>query len=340
MKVLVDAFGGDNAPNEIIKGSLLAVREHKDLKVVLYGDSKIINSYLSQFDYDRDQIEVVHTSQVISNNEAPVDAVKSKTDSSIVRAIEDLRIDDSAVGFVSAGSTGAVLTATLLKLGRIKGIKRPALAPIIPTKIGTQALICDCGANMDCDEYNLLQFALMGSAYMKSMYKVDNPKVALLSVGVEDHKGNAVTKKAFELLKNNQNINFVGNMEARDALSGKYDVIVCDGFAGNVLTKTIEGTASFIMGQIKSMISGSVSAKIGAFFMQSSLKKMKDYLDYNKRGGAPFLGAKKIVIKSHGSSKASSIRASIEQVMELYKAELISNISTILEGSEVPNGQV
>ncbi|MBQ8749138.1 MAG: phosphate acyltransferase PlsX [Clostridia bacterium] len=342
MKVLVDAFGGDNAPLEIIKGSLLALEEHKDLIIELFGDEDIIkkvlaevieesksNKFFSNKKIDRDElcsrILISDAKEVISCDEAPVVAVKTKKDSSLVKAVDKLKNDEESVGLVSAGSTGAVLTAGFLKLGRIRGIKRPALAPALPTINGKQVLVIDCGANMDCDEYNLLQFAQMGNAYMKIVLGVENPRIALLSVGVEDAKGNELTKKVFALLKES-NLNFVGNMEARDALSGDYDVIVCDGFAGNVLIKSVEGTAQLLMSVMKKGFLKNLKTKVGAVLLKGAIKDMKSMLDYHSFGGSPFLGAKKLIIKSHGSSKAKSIHASINQVVTFTENKLIENI--------------
>lgn len=341
MKVLVDAFGGDNAPLEIIKGSLMALESKQNLIVELFGDENIINKVLDDLDNSADmkylankktkisdlrkRIIITDAKEVITNNEAPVEAVKAKKDSSLVKAVEKLRVDEESMGFVSAGSTGAVLTAGFLKLGRLPGIKRPALAPAFPTITGGRVLVVDCGANMDADEYNLVQFAQMGNAYAKNVLKIENPRIALLSVGVEDKKGNEMTKKAFQLLKKTD-LNFVGNMEARDALSGNYDVIVCDGFAGNVLIKSIEGTAEMLMKLLKHSFLKNLKTKIGALLLKKSLKDVKSVLDYNAFGGSPFLGAKKLIIKSHGSSKAKSICASIMQVIDFTENDLIESI--------------
>ena len=326
MKVLLDAFGGDNAPHEIIKGALMALDENKELVIEMFGDETKIKAELNALGYKGDRIIITDAKEVITNNESPVEAVKTKKDSSLVKAVEKLKTDDESIGFVSAGSTGAVLTAGFLKLGRIPGIKRPALAPAFPTIDGGQVLVVDCGANMDTDEYTLVQFAKMGNAYMKNVLGVESPRIALLSVGVEDKKGNEVTKKAFALLKEEKNLNFVGNMEARDALTGKYDVIVCDGFAGNVLIKSIEGTAETLIKVMKRCFLKNLKSRIGALLLKNSLKDMKNMLDYNSAGGSPFLGVKKIMIKSHGSSKAPSICASIKQVITFNEKKLIENI--------------
>lgn len=333
MKVLVDAFGGDKAPKVVIDGAVLALENNKDLEIVLFGNEEIVKELLQNKKYPSDRLQIVDAKEVISNNEAPVEAVRNKKESTIVKAMEMLKNDEDSVGFVSAGSTGAVLTGAFLKLGRLKGIHRPALAPIFPTRDGKQVCIIDCGANMDSDEKNLLQFAHMGASYMSTIYNIEKPRVALLSVGEEDKKGNEMTKKAFELLKQSD-LNFVGNMEARYALSGKYDVIVCDGFAGNVLIKSIEGTAGMIMGMLKDSLTKSLKTKLGALLIKDGLKEVKDRMDYHKYGGAVFLGVKKIIVKSHGSSNANSIKISIEQVIEFHKKGLLNKIDSALNGDK------
>lgn len=333
MKVLVDAFGGDKAPEVVIDGALLALENNKDLEIVLFGNEQIIKGLLENKRFSSERLEIVDAKEVISNNEAPVEAVRNKKESTIVKAMEMLKNDDESVGFVSAGSTGAVLTGAFLKLGRMKGIHRPALAPIFPTRNGKQVCIIDCGANMDSDEKNLLQFAYMGASYMSTIYNIENPRVALLSVGEEDKKGNEMTKKAFELLKQSD-LNFVGNMEARYALSGNYDVIVCDGFAGNVLIKSIEGTAGMIMGMLKDALTKNFKTKMGALLIKDGINEVKDKMDYHKYGGAVFLGVKKIIVKSHGSSNANSIKISIEQVIEFHKKGLLNKIDLALNGDK------
>lgn len=333
MKVLVDAFGGDKAPEVVIDGAIKALENNLELKVVLFGNEEIVKELLVNKNYPTDRLEIVDAKEIISNNEAPVEAVRNKKESTIVKAMEMLKSDDESIGFVSAGSTGAVLTGAFLKLGRLKGIHRPALAPIFPTKDGKQVCIIDCGANMDSDEKNLLQFAHMGAAYMSTIYNVESPRVALLSVGEEDKKGNEMTKKAFQLLKESD-LNFVGNMEARYALSGNYDVIVCDGFAGNVLIKSIEGTAGMILGMLKGALTKNLKNKIGALLIKSGINEVKDKMDYHKYGGAVFLGVKKLIVKSHGSSNANSIKISIEQIVEFHKKGLLNKIDESLNGNK------
>lgn len=327
MKIVVDAFGGDYAPHEIVLGCIEAVKRNPEVNLVLAGDKDQLEKEFMQDMYASDRIEIIHAPDIITNNDHPAMAIKSKPSSSIVVAYDYLRKNDDAIGLISAGSTGATLTGAILKLGRIKNVSRPALAPILPTLTGGQVLLCDCGANMDCKPMHLEHFALMGNAYMKAQ-GIKNPKIALLNVGTEDEKGDELTKEAFALLKANKNINFVGNIEARDVLKGNVDVVVCDGFAGNVCLKTIEGTVELLLGLIKQEVKASVWASIGyAGFMKGAFKKVKAKMDYKKFGGAPLLGTAKIVIKCHGNSKAGSIANAIDQVMTLHKNGMIENIS-------------
>ena len=270
------------------------------------------------------------------NDDVPTFAVKQKKESSLVKALVALKERDDIDGLVSAGSTGAVLTGGVLRIGRISGIMRPALAPILPTVNGRDVCLIDCGANVDCRPEFLAHFALMGSAYMQTVHKIQSPRVALVSNGVEDKKGNEQTRAAFNLIKNLP-INFVGNMEAREALSGEYDVLVCDGFVGNVLLKSVEGTAGMVMKCLKKQIMSSTSAKIGTVFMKKAFKNLKHDMDYNAKGGAPLLGIEKVIVKSHGSANDVSIRASVLQAYYMAKRELSNNIKSKLKITENNN---
>lgn len=327
MKIVVDAFGGDNAPLEIIKGAITAVNILDDVEVVLTGNKEVVENILKSENYNGNKIEVVDAPSIITNDESPTMAIKQKKDSSLVVGLDLLKNNDDIVGMVSAGSTGAVLAGGLFRVGRIKGIMRPALAPLLPNIKGGKTLLIDCGANMDCKPQYLEQFACIGSEYMKVMCGVDNPSVALISVGVEDKKGNAQVHEAFELLKNNKYINFVGNMEARDMLSGDYDVLVADGYIGNVAMKSAEGTFETIFALLKSGIQNAgFSAKLGAMFLKKTFKKIKNDMDYTSVGGSPFLGIEKVLIKAHGSSKAKSIYAAILQAKETYESGVIDKL--------------
>lgn len=330
MKIVVDAFGSDRGEAVMTEGSVLAVNEDKSLTVVIVGDEDVIRPELAKYTYDKDRIVIVDAKGKISNNDVPTLAIRQKKDSSLVRALDITKDDSEVGGMVSAGSTGAVLTGAFLKIGRIKGISRPALCPLLPTINENQKVaLVDCGANMDCKPEMLEHFALMGVSYMKTM-GIENPRVGLVSVGDEDKKGNELTHEVFTRLKN-QPINFVGNMEARYALSGKYDVLVCDGFVGNVLLKSIEGTAGMVMKMMKKAIYGSFWAKIGGLFMKKQLGELKSSMDYQENGGAVFLGVKKVVVKGHGSSTATSVKNSILQVKTLAEKNLVANIEENLK---------
>ncbi len=330
MKVVVDIYGGDNAPHEIIAGCVDAMRKYKGFDIVMAGKSEQIKTLLKDYpidDYSR--IEICDAQEVISNDEVPTTAIRNKKNSSLVVALEKTKSDKDCIGMVSAGSTGAVLTGAFLKIGRIKGIQRPALAPVLPTIKGGSAVLIDCGANVDCKANMLVQFALMGNAYAKTMLNIEN----LLSNGTEDKKGNELTHEAFTLLKQTD-LNFVGNMEAREIISGDYDVIVCDGFWGNIALKSLEGAFLSLMSLIKAEVMSSLKTKIAGSMLKKNFKNIAQKMDYNKNGGAPFLGVEKIVIKSHGSSRAESICGSIMQVVNMHKNNLIVNLKNELPNTE------
>lgn len=334
MKIVVDGFGGDNAPREVVGGCITAVNLYQDVEIVLTGKEKELRDELEYFGYAGEKISILPATEIIDCNEQPTVAIRQKKDSSLVvglNYIAEREEDQEIAGFVSAGSTGAVLTGALFKLGRFEGIKRPALAPPLPNLAGGHTLLIDCGANMDSKPEFLCQFALMGSIYMESMFGVKNPRVGLLNVGVEDAKGNELCHQAFALLKEMKGINFVGNMEARDIMSGEYDVVVSDGFAGNVALKSCEGTVGFIFKNLKKAIKGGgVKAKLGYLMLKKPLKKLTQSLDYKAVGGSPFLGCKKVVIKSHGNSDATAIFGSISLCRKIYLAGFTEKLRTRL----------
>ena len=335
IKIVVDAMGGDNAPAEIVKGAVQALGSDKDLKVVLTGDKEKIGQTLSGFSYDKARLEVVHCAEVITNDDAPTLAIRQKKDSSLVVALKMLKEDEETQGFVSAGSTGAVLTGALLRVGRIRGISRPAVCPALPTAKGGKVLLIDAGANAECKPVNLCHFALMGTAYAKAM-GVKEPRVGLVTNGTEDHKGDPLHQEAHNLLKTLPGIHFVGNVEGRDIMSGDIDVAVCDGFSGNIALKTTEGTALAVMQIIKENIMGSFWAKVGyALFMKKAFKNIKRVMDYSKYGGAVLLGIDKVVVKSHGSSKADSICASVLQAKAAVDSGLVSSIKEMLSETDL-----
>jgi glycerol-3-phosphate acyltransferase PlsX len=329
MKIVLDVYGGDYAPSEILKGAVMALNCEKFLSLILVGKEAEIKQELLKIGCDMSRIDIINADEVITNDDVPTVAIKNKKNSSLVTALNTLKERNDVAGLVSAGSTGAVLAGGIFILGRIKGVSRPALAPLLPTVNESNVLLIDCGANVDCKPINLVEFAIMGSEYMKHICKLKNPRVALLSNGVEDKKGNELNKEAFKLLEQTD-INFVGNMEARDCLSGNYDVLVTDGFAGNIALKSLEGTAVSIFTVLKKGIK-SLRAKIGAFLLKGVFKDLKKKLDYNNNGGAPFLGVEKIIIKSHGASKAKSICASILQAKQMAESGLIDSIRQSIE---------
>ncbi|MFA6866325.1 MAG: phosphate acyltransferase PlsX [Clostridia bacterium] len=326
MKIVIDGFGGDNSPEEIVKGCILSLEKDKDINLVITGNEVKLKNLLTEYGYDGDKIEIVDAKEIITNEESPTEAIRTKKNSSLVVAFDYLNKNEDAKGFVSAGSTGAVLTGSVLMLRRIRGINRPALCPLLPTKTGKNVLLIDCGANSDPKPLNLQQFGIMGTAFMKAVEGVANPRVGLLSNGTEDKKGNALTKEAFPLLKE-ANINFLGNIEAREILSGDLDVVVSDGFSGNIALKGCEGTALTMFSLIKDgIMKGGLRAKLGYMLLKPVFKGIKNSMDYNNKGGAVLLGLEKLVVKSHGSSKATSICSSILQVKQLIDSNVVDKI--------------
>lgn len=317
MKILVDAFGGDNSPEQIIQGTIDAVNEKDGFTAILVGKEDIIEEELKKYSFNKERVEILHASEVITCEEEPTVAIRRKPDSSLCVAFKELKENDEVAAFVSAGSTGAVLVGATLKLGRIKGVNRPALCPALPTVVeGKRVFLLDCGANADCKPINLVQFALMGVAYAESM-GVENPRVALLSNGTEDEKGNMLIHEVLPMLKSIEGLNFAGNIEGRDIMNGKQDVVVCDGFSGNVALKAIEGAVISVMKSLKKGVYSSLSGKIGGLFLKKTFKKLKEELDYQDKGGALFIGVNKPVIKSHGSSNAFAIKNTVLQAVGL-----------------------
>ena len=332
MKIVVDAFGGDYAPQEIVAGAVKALQKNEKLNVVLVGDKEKITEILQNLMFVSERLEIVHAPDVVTMDESPTVAIRTKKTSSIVVAYDYLKQNEDAVALVSAGSTGATLTGAVLKLGRVKGISRPALAPILPTMNDGQVMLLDCGANAECKAENLFDFGIMGNEYMKAM-GVKKPRIALLNIGTEEEKGSEMVKQAHELLKKSK-LNFIGNIEARDVMRGNVDVVVSDGFAGNVCLKTIEGTAEILFGELKSITKSSFKAKLGALMLKKNLYGLKGKYDYKKVGGAPLLGVTKIVLKCHGNSKADSIATTIEQAYTLAKNKMIDKMSKAVGNEE------
>ncbi len=330
--VVVDAMGGDNAPVEIIKGAVLAIQENSDIKVVLTGEESIIQKELSEYTYDKDRIAIVHAPELITNCEAPVMAIRRKKNSSIVVALNMLK-NREADAFVSAGSTGAVLAGGQLVVGRIEGVERPPLAPLLPTMTGVSLLI-DCGANVDARPSHLVQFAQMGSIYMENVIGIKNPRVAIVNNGAEEEKGNLLVKETFPLLKNCTDINFIGSIEAREIPNGGADVIVCEAFVGNVILKLYEGLGSALISKVKAGLMTSLRSKIGALLVKPALKETFKDFDASRYGGAPLLGLKGLVVKTHGSAKSVEVRNSIMQCVAFTKQGINEKIKNNLSKAE------
>lgn len=324
VNVAVDAMGGDNAPVEIIRGAVEAINEDKRVKVFLVGREPVITEELKKYTYDPAQLEIVHTEEVIETAEPPVMAIRRKKDSSIVKGMYLVK-DGTCEAFVSAGSTGAVLVGGQVIVGRIKGVERPPLAPLIPTEKGV-SLLLDCGANVDARSSHLVQFAKMGSVYMESVMGVKNPKVGIVNIGAEEEKGNALVKETFPLLKNCPEINFIGSVEARDIPTGMADVIVCEAFVGNVVLKMYEGVGAALIKKVKSGMMTSLRSKIGALLVKPALKKTLKSFDTEEYGGAPLLGLNGLVVKTHGSSKAVEIKNSILQCIAFTEQKINEKI--------------
>lgn len=323
-KIALDAMGGDNAPAEVVKGAVDAVKARDDIKVFLVGQKDSVQAELEKYTYPSEQIELIDALEVIEMAEPPVIAIRRKRQSSIVVGMNMVK-QKEADAFVSAGSSGAVLVGGQVIVGRIKGIQRPPLAPLIPTEKGISLLI-DCGANVDARAEHLVQFAKMGSIYMEHVVGRKNPKVAIVNIGAEEEKGNALVKETIPLLKECDDINFVGSIEARDIPKGDADVIVCEAFVGNVILKLYEGLSSTLIGVIKKGLMSTLKSKIGAALALPALKKTIKAFDATEYGGAPLLGLNGLVVKTHGSSKAKEITNSIFQCVTFKEKEINNKI--------------
>ncbi len=324
VNVAVDAMGGDNAPLEIVKGAVDAVNESSHVKVYLTGQEDAIRSELAKYTYNSNQVEIVHATEVIETAEPPVMAIRKKKDSSIVKALNLVK-DGVCDAYVSAGSTGATLVGGQVIVGRIKGVERPPLAPLIPTEKGC-ALLIDCGANVDARPSHLVLFAKMGSVYMESVMGVKNPKVGIVNIGAEEEKGNALVKETFPLLKNCPDIHFIGSIEARDIPAGYADVVVCEAFVGNVILKMYEGVGATLIKKVKEGMMTSLRSKIGALLVKPALKNTLKAFDLEQYGGAPMLGLKGLVVKTHGSSNSVEIKNSILQCITFTEQNINQKI--------------
>lgn len=324
VSVALDAMGGDNAPGQIVKGAVDAVNIDNGIFVYLVGRQELIKEELSKYTYNNEQIEVVDARDVIETGEAPVMAVRRKKDSSLVKALTMVK-EKKADAFVSAGSSGAILVGGQVIVGRLKGVERPPMAPLIPTAKGV-SLIVDSGANVDSRATFLVQWAKMGSIYMENVLGIKNPKVAIVNVGVEEEKGNQLVKEAYPMLKECKDINFVGSIEARDIPNGNADVIVCDAFVGNVILKLYEGLGKTLIGKVKGAMMSSLKTKIGALLIKGALKDTMKSFDATEYGGAPLIGLNGLVVKTHGNAKAKEIKNSLIQCKKFKESNISEKI--------------
>lgn len=332
--IAVDAMGGDNAPNAIVAGVIAALRKFTDIKILLAGPRDKMEELIKDAQDVRDRIEILPADEVITMEEAPMMAVRRKVNSSLVQAMMAVR-EKRAGAVVSAGSTGAVLAGGMLRIGRIRGIERPALAPVIP---GAKKpfLLIDSGANVDCQPKYLVQFGLMGSVYMKSVMGIEDPAVGLVNIGAEEEKGNKLTKDTYQLMKAQTSYRFVGNAEARDIPIGDFDVVVADGFDGNIILKYTEGIAKALTGMLKECMYSSTRTKLGALLAKPAFKMFKSKMDYNAYGGAPMLGVEGAVVKAHGSSGEVAIMNAIRQAREMLAGDVVGKIREGLSGLSDP----
>lgn len=327
MKIAVDGMGGDNAPAAVVEGCVAAVKEN-DVEIIITGPSETIKSELEKYEYPKEKITIVDAKEVITFNEHPVMAIRRKKDSSLVKAIMLVR-NGEADAVLSGGNTGALLVGAKLFLRMIKGINRPALAPVVPGRNGNFMLV-DCGANAECKPINLLQFAYMGKIYSENILNIKNPKVGLINIGEEEEKGNELTKETYKLLKK-ADLNFIGNVEPRDIPAGNTDVLVCDGFVGNTVLKMYEGAASNIFSILKSGIKSSPMYMLGGLMLKPMFKTFKKKFDYTEIGGAAFLGVNGICVKAHGSSNAKAFKNAVKQVIKFYDGKVIDKIRDEIE---------
>lgn len=336
IKIAVDCFGGDHSPSAQVEGSLDALDRFPDLHLILTGDEETLKKELDGKKYDPSRLSILHAPDVVTCEDKPTDAIRLKRESSMMRAVKLLREDDDVAGMVSTGSTGALVAAATLRIGRLRGVIRPAFCPILPTMNGGIVGICDSGANVDVTPDYLRQFAIMGSLYLSAVYGVESPRVALLNIGTETTKGDNLRREAYPMLSETPGINFVGNMESRDLLSGKFDLVVCDGFSGNVLIKSTEGACLEMLKKLKTDISSSIVNKIGALFMYRMFMKEKEFMNYQNYGGSVLLGTSKVVVKGHGSSKAPAVSKCIEQAYRMEAGNLNASIEAALDNSVAP----
>ena len=322
--IAMDAMGGDNAPHAVVDGAIQALRQWNDIKILLAGPEEKLNELIAEAADVKDRIEIIPADEVISMDETPVLQVRKKKNSSMVQAMLAVK-EGRAQAFISAGSTGAVLAGSILRIGRIRGISRPALGPVMPARKKPFILV-DCGANVDCTPEYLLQFGMMGSVYMKSVMGVADPKVGLVNIGAEEEKGNELTKKTYQLMKQQKLYTFAGNCEAREIPTGDFDVVVADGFDGNIILKFMEGLASTMFSMMKEKMMGNLRSKIGALLVKPALREFKKSMDYEEYGGAPLLGVDGAVIKAHGSSNGKAMCSAIRQARTMIETDVVGVI--------------
>lgn len=327
MRIVVDGMGGDNAPKAIVGGVVEAINEF-NVEIAITGDKELLEQEFADYEFDRSKLEIIHTTEVIENEDKPVQAIRRKKDSSMVVALNLVK-ENKADAIVSAGSTGALLTGATLIVGRIKGIDRPCLCPCMPNIKGGMTIIADSGANADCKPRNLSEFAMMSNIYLKKVLGMENPRIGLGNIGSEEGKGNELVKSAYNELKT-MDLNFVGNIEGRDVIESKADIIVCDGFTGNIMLKTCEGVAMGMMKLMKETLMSSFKGKLGALLIKEDMRKLKAFLDYSEYGGAPFLGVKGGVIKAHGSSNSKAIKNAIKQAINFTEGNVVEDIEAYI----------
>ena len=336
MRIIVDAMGGDNAPDVPVKASVKAINNKENISIVLVGNREAIEEKLAGLKYDESRMEIVDAREVITNDDEPVKAVKQKKDSSMVVAARMLS-EGKGDAMLSMGSTGALLASGLLIVGRIKGVLRPALGTFIPTDMGGK-LMLDVGANTHCRSQNLLQFALMGNIYMNKVMGLEKPKIGLVNNGVEEGKGNDLTKEAYQILKENEHgLNFIGNLEGREMMQGDADVIVCDGFTGNIILKSLEGMGKVVSKNLKEIFGGGILSKLGGLLVLKGLKNFKKKMDYREYGGAPLIGLKKPVVKGHGSSDEKAAYNTLMQIEKFVLGDITKEIEDAVNRKDGSN---
>lgn len=328
--IAIDTLGGDHGAEFMVMGIKDALERHNDIDIIVTGDESELNPLIDKYNVPKDKIKVIHTSEVITCHDAPVDAIRKKKDSSLVVALNQVK-EGNAQAIVSSGNSGAILAGGQFIVGRAKGVKRTPLAPLIPTRVGSSLLV-DCGANVDAKPENLVQFAKMGSIYMENIVGVKNPRVGIINIGVEDEKGNALVKETIPLLKECKDINFIGSIESREIPNGVADVLVCEAFTGNVLLKFFEGVGNMFMAEIKETLMSSLKTKIGAALINKPLKTRLKRYKADDKGGAPLLGLKGLVVKIHGNSKQNEVSSAITQCRDFVKNDVSNKIVAAFEG--------